>query len=162
MTARIPSPRQMGAGTFIGWGDSGYPHHRGCLYSRKTTTKTLRERLFKTEQQECWRCHKKMNPLGYAFEMYDDFGRYRTAEKLTKGGTKPVNANGELTGTGEKNVDGDVKNALELIHKLAQSDKVRQNMIRHVFRYLWAERNAHRFKNTNRRRSGLSGKWWKF
>lgn len=97
--------------------------------------KTLRERLFKTEQQECWRCHKKMNPLGYAFEMYDDFGRYRTAEKLTKGGTKPVNANGELTGTGEKNVDGDVKNALELIHKLAQSDKVRQNMIRHVFRY---------------------------
>lgn len=40
-----------------------------------------------------------------------------------------------LAGTGEKNVDGDVKDALELIHKMANSDKVRQSIIRHVFRY---------------------------
>ena len=26
----------------------------------------------------CWKCHKHMNPLGDPFEMYDDFGRYRT------------------------------------------------------------------------------------
>lgn len=98
-------------------------------------TKTLRERLQKTESTECWRCHKKMNPLGYAFEIYDDFGRYRTEESLGKGDTKPVDAKSELTGTSEKEVDGKVKDALELIHKLAQSDKVRQCMIRHVFRY---------------------------
>lgn len=97
--------------------------------------KTLRERLLKTEKKECWRCHKKMNPLGYAFEIYDDFGRYRTEEKLAKGDTKQVNAKGELAGTGEKKVDGEVEDALELIHKLAQSEKVRQCMIRHVFRY---------------------------
>jgi hypothetical protein len=98
-------------------------------------TKTLRERLQKTESVECWRCHKKMNPLGYAFEIYDDFGRYRTEESLAKGDTKPVNAKSELAGTGEQKLDGEFKDALELIHRLAESDKVRQCMIRHVFRY---------------------------
>ena len=97
--------------------------------------KTLRERLQKTEKAECWRCHRKMNPLGYAFEIYDDFGRYRTDEILGKGDTKPVNAKSELAGTGEKELDGEFKDALELIQKLAESDKVRQCMIRHVFRY---------------------------
>ncbi len=98
-------------------------------------TKTLRERLQKTEKAECWRCHGKMNPLGYAFEIYDDFGRYRTDEILGKGITKPVNARGELADTGEQGLDGEFKDALELIHKLAESDKVRRCMIRHVFRY---------------------------
>ena len=98
-------------------------------------TKTLRQRLQKTERDECWRCHKKMNPLGYAFEIYDDFGRYRTEEGLGKGATKPIDAKSELTGTGEKELDGEFNDALELIHKLAESDKVRQSMIRHVFRY---------------------------
>ncbi len=98
-------------------------------------SKTLRQRLQKTERDECWRCHKKMNPLGYAFEIYDDFGRYRTEESLGKGDTKPVDAKSELTGTGEKELDGEFNDALELIHKLAESDKVRQSMIRHVFRY---------------------------
>ena len=98
-------------------------------------TKTLRERLQKTEKAECWRCHKKMNPLGYAFEIYDDFGRYRNQESLNKGDTKPVNAKSELVDTGEEALDGEFKDALELIHRLAESDKVRQVMIRHVFRY---------------------------
>ncbi len=97
--------------------------------------KTLRERLKKTEATECWRCHKKMNPLGYTFEIFDDFGRYRKKEKLAKGDIRSVNPKGELTGTGDTRLDGEVRDALELIHKLAQSDKVRQCMIRHVFRY---------------------------
>lgn len=104
--------------------------------------KTLRERLTVTEKQECWRCHEQMNPLGHPFEIYDDFGRYRTEEFLDKlpkvndkYPTKPVNATGALTGSGEKGLDGEVKDALELIKKLADSDKVRQSMIRHVFRY---------------------------
>jgi hypothetical protein len=98
-------------------------------------TKTLRERLLKTESSECWRCHKKMNPIGYAFEIYDDFGRYRTEESLGKGNTKPVHAKGELVDTGERELDGEFKDALELIHRLAESDRVRQGIIRHVFRY---------------------------
>lgn len=98
-------------------------------------TKTLRERLQKTEKAECWRCHRKMNPLGYAFEIYDDFGRYRTDEILGKGDTRPVNARSELADTGEQELAGEFQDALELIQKLAESDKVRQCMIRHVFRY---------------------------
>ncbi len=45
--------------------------------------KTLRQRLDKVTQVEyCWKCHERMNPLGTAFEMYDDFGRFRTEESL--------------------------------------------------------------------------------
>lgn len=104
--------------------------------------KTLRERLSVTEAKACWRCHEQMNPLGYTFEIFDDFGRFRKMENLDKlpkvNGkfpSKPVDSRGALAGTGEKGVDGDVKDALELIHKLANSDKVRQSFIRHVFRY---------------------------
>ena len=104
--------------------------------------KTLRERLSVTEAKACWRCHVQMNPLGYTFEIFDDFGRYRTTEALDKlpkvngkAPVKPLDSRGVLVGTGEVGVDGDVRDALELIHKLGNSDKVRQSMIRHVFRY---------------------------
>jgi len=104
--------------------------------------KTMRERLSVTEAKACWRCHEQMNPLGYPFEIFDDFGRFRTTEALDKlpkvkgkFPSKPIDSRGVLAGTGEKGVDGDVKDALELIHKLANSEKVRQSFIRHVFRY---------------------------
>ena len=83
-----------------------------------------------------------MNPLGYPFEIYDDFGRYRTQETLDKlpkanGGhpTKPIDAAGVLTGAGDDRLDGEVEHALDLIERLAKSDRVRQSMIRHTFRY---------------------------
>ena len=45
--------------------------------------KTLGERLnMVTSKQECWKCHQHMNPLGVPFEMFDDFGRFRTVESL--------------------------------------------------------------------------------
>ena len=119
--------------------------------------KTLRDRLVGvTEKKECWKCHKYMNPLGYSFEIYDDFGVYRTKESLehpdnliTKGQQKkplhvdmravyktlPVNAKGYLKGTGDKNLDGEVKDAIDLAGRLGKSTKVRQSIIRHVFRY---------------------------
>jgi hypothetical protein len=104
--------------------------------------KTLRERLAVTEQQECWRCHEKMNPLGYPFEIYDDFGRYRTEESLDKlpkkndrHPAKPVHASAVLAGTGNNELDGEVQDALDLIERLAASDRVRQSIIRHAFRY---------------------------
>ena len=103
---------------------------------------TLRERLAGTEKQECWRCHKKMNPLGYPFEIYDDFGRFRTAEVLDKlpkvegeFPEKPIDAVGFLSGTGDPLLDGEVDDALDLIDRLARSDRVRQSFIRHAFRY---------------------------
>tara|TARA_B100002051_G_C16492850_1_gene513812 strand:- start:283 stop:705 length:423 start_codon:yes stop_codon:yes gene_type:complete len=92
-----------------------------------------------------------MNPLGLPFEVFDDFGRYRTQESLehpenliSQGNgktsanvykTKPVNAVGYLQGTGDPSLDGEVQDAFELIDKLASSDRVRQSIIRHAFRY---------------------------
>ena len=114
--------------------------------------KTLRERLAgATSKQECWKCHQHMNPLGLAFEMYDDFGRYRTDEPLehpdnviakakVKNGadtykTAPLISLGRLDGTGDATLDGDVTDALDMIDRLAKSERVRQSIIRHAFRF---------------------------
>lgn len=114
--------------------------------------KTLGERLGAvTAKQECWKCHQQMNPLGITFEVFDDFGRFRTEESLEapenlikKGNgktsadifrTKPVEAAGYLSGSGDPHLDGEVDNAFELIEKLSKSDRVRQSIIRHAFRF---------------------------
>ena len=120
--------------------------------------KTLRQRMeVRTGDTYCWRCHQKMDPLGFPFENYDDFGRFRLQENLehpdnlikkadrkilNKFGaslaeykTLPVDARGVLKGTGDKKLDGDVKDAFDLIDRLANADKVRQSIIRHAFRY---------------------------
>jgi hypothetical protein len=114
--------------------------------------RTLRERLDSvTGKQECWKCHQYMNPLGLTFEVFDDFGRYRTQESLEHPDniiqsttrkntanvykTKPVNASGHLSGTGDPTLDGDVVDAFDLIDRLAQSTRVRQSIVRHAFRY---------------------------
>jgi hypothetical protein len=119
--------------------------------------RTLRDRLASaTETEYCWKCHEGMNQLGYVFESYDDFGRYRMEEFLeypdkliTKSQDKsslltdtrdiyetlPVNPTGYLEGTGDDSLDGEVKDAMDLTQRLAKSRRVRQSIIRHAFRY---------------------------
>jgi len=114
--------------------------------------KTFRQRVeMVTKANECWKCHKYMNPLGLPFEIYDDFGRYRKLESmehpdnLLKAGngkstfdvykTAPIVSTGELTGTGDSTLDGSVKDALDLIDRLGRSERVRQSIIRHAFRF---------------------------
>lgn len=113
---------------------------------------TLRARLDKvTSAQECIKCHQYMNPLGVPFEIYDDFGRFRTQEPLEhpenviKQGngkssfdtykTLPVDSHGALDSTGDPALDGDVTNALDMIDRLAKSTRVRQSIIRYAFRF---------------------------
>lgn len=46
----------------------------------------------------CASCHKKIDPLGFAFENYDAVGRWRTEEETAgKGKNPPVDASGELS-----------------------------------------------------------------
>ena len=114
--------------------------------------KTLRERVESvTGQAECRKYHERMNPLGFPFEAFDDFGRYRLDEPLEyeeqlvakakkKNGanlykTKSVRTMGALRGTGDPNLDGEVSDALDLIDRLAKSTRVRQSIIRHAFRF---------------------------
>ena len=134
--------------------------------------RTLRQRFEVVEAEECWRCHRKMNPLGNPFEAFDDFGRFRKDHLVGEDGkvvatafeatsrvrrvqwrdshkkghpeeqfkTIPVDTSGELRGTGDPDLDGKVEGPLDLIGRLAKSDRVRQSFIRHVFRY-WMGRN---------------------
>jgi hypothetical protein len=118
--------------------------------------KTLRERLEPLRAERCWVCHRKMNPLGETFEMFDDWGRHRTHvyfdenneivtrrdgafERLLKEGkltAREIDASGAITGSGDPKVDGEVNDAIELLHRLGNSDRARQSFIRHLFRYL--------------------------
>lgn len=126
--------------------------------------KTLRERFEVTRAPECWRCHKAMNPLGMPFESFDDRGWIREARyfdktnnvylpeprideaKLDKLRQKreivvmPVDATGAISGTGEPGIDGPVTDARDMVHRLSESTRVRQSIIRHAFRY-WMGRN---------------------
>jgi hypothetical protein len=115
---------------------------------------TLRERVESVTGQSqtvCWKCHQHMNPLGYPFEKFDDFGRFRAEEPLenpenliekAKGKydadsykTKPVNTAGNFLGAGDPKLDGPVKDAFDMIDRLGKSDRVRQSIIRHAFRF---------------------------
>lgn len=207
--------------------------------------RTLRQRMDKVRPEECWRCHRQMNPLGEVFEAYDDFGRFRkiivlgdadeffkkkrkfehdtqrTRDELKRWlkldgagrqvkvaeaeaklaeikkpeeGVKnypaamsryekdlkrwigerkkwqemtdeqwqkevnrcrqrlaelkapvpksavPVDTSGELRGTGNPDLDGPVEDAIDLVNRLAKSERVRQSFIRHAFRF-WMGRN---------------------
>jgi hypothetical protein len=96
---------------------------------------TLRHRMRVTREDYCWRCHQKMDPLGLPFEMYNHLGLYRT-----KDFEQPVDTSGEIIDSGDPSLDGPVSNAVEMIHKLAGSQRVNQVFVRHAFRF-WIGRN---------------------
>jgi hypothetical protein len=96
---------------------------------------TLRERMRVTREKYCWTCHEKMDPLGLPFEMYNHAGLFRTTEL-----EKPVDTSGEIIDSGDPALDGPVENALEMIQKLAASERVEQVFVRHAFRF-WMGRN---------------------
>lgn len=114
---------------------------------------TLRQRMKVTQQEYCWKCHQLMNPVGLPFESYDYFGRHRTAESVLdreataanvdqKGKSRgPVHRNATLdsTGridlTGDKRLQADVTDAVDMMHKIARSERAEQVFVRHVFRY---------------------------
>ena len=76
----------------------------------------------------CNGCHARLDPLGVTFENYDPIGRYRVVD-----GTQPIDASGELTDTPTTN--GLVSNAVDLAHRIAPSDDVRQCVARQWLRY---------------------------
>ncbi len=96
---------------------------------------SLRERMRVTREAYCWTCHAKMDPLGLPFEMYNHAGLYRTTEW-----GEPVNTEGEIMDSGDPRLDGSVVNAIEMIEKLAASERVEQVFVRHAFRF-WMGRN---------------------
>ena len=96
---------------------------------------TLRERMRVTREASCWTCHRKMDPLGLPFEMYNHAGLFRTTEQ-----GMPVDTSGEVIDSGDPALDGKVTDALQLIERLAASERAEQVFVRHAFRY-WMGRN---------------------
>ncbi len=94
--------------------------------------KSFRDRLrMATSAAECWRCHRKMDPLGVVFERYDHYGRYQRRDA-----GQPVDASGLISRTGVPELDGkSVSGPTELMDLLARSPYVEQVFVRHVFRY---------------------------
>ena len=88
-----------------------------------------------TREEYCWTCHKKMDPLGLPFEMYNHAGLFRTTEL-----DEPVGTSGEIIDSGDPNLDGKVANAIEMIQTLAESERAEQVFVRHAFRF-WIGRN---------------------
>jgi hypothetical protein len=116
----------------------------------KTPEKTLRERMKVTRDKYCWQCHQFMNDTGLTFEMYDHFGRFRTAETVldVEATAKNVDRKGKPLGPVTKGVPVDGKglvahvgvDEVELVKRLAGSEYVEQVFVRHAFRY-WLGRN---------------------
>lgn len=125
-------------------------------------TKTLRDRMQITKDQACWKCHQKIDDLGFPFEAFDHFGRPRDSEiavdnaaiaqnqanasrQYAKGEKRPekipeyrklpIDSTGMIHASGDPKLDGPVESAQEMIRRLADSDRVQQVFIRYVFRY---------------------------
>ncbi len=115
--------------------------------------RTFRDRLQVTRDARCWKCHRRMDDLGLPFENFDHYGRFRTAEmvldreataqNVDKKGqplgpvlqAAPLETHGLVADSGDPRLDGPVKDPRELVLRLAESERVRQVFVRHVFRY---------------------------
>jgi len=108
-------------------------------------TLTLREKMKVTEEAYCWKCHQNTNPVGLPFEMFDHFGRWRTKEL-----GKPVDTTGAITNSGVQGLDAKVSDAVAMLHRLADSPRVRQVFVRHAFRYFMGRNETLRDASTLR------------
>jgi hypothetical protein len=90
---------------------------------------TTRERFAEhTTESGCAGCHSLIDPIGFGFEQYDTVGRYRTMDNGL-----PVDAAGELILDDDQS--GPFNGAIELAHKLAESEEVRGCVARQWFRF---------------------------
>jgi len=91
---------------------------------------TTRERFRQhTDSAECAGCHRKMDPLGLTFEHYDPLGRWRQ----TEANNLAIDPSGEILFSWD--VNGPVKDAIELAQRLASSEEVRHCYAMQWFRY---------------------------
>ena len=111
--------------------------------------RTLRERQMVTRESQCWKCHYRMDELGLPFEDVNHYGFPRRAEEVldleavAQSKDKkakiyrdaPLDTTGLIAFSGDPKLDGPVKDAPEMLRRLAESDRVRQVFIRHVFRF---------------------------
>lgn len=64
------------------------------------------------------------------FGNYDHLGRFRMREQK-----KPVATHGAVVEIGDLEVDGEVENAIESIHRIADSKRAQEVFVRYAFRF---------------------------
>jgi hypothetical protein len=77
--------------------------------------------------EPCKSCHALMDPIGFGFEHYDGVGRWRSVDQ-----GQPVDATGTMSSS---DVNGSFDGAVDLAHKLAQSQDVSNCVAVEWFRY---------------------------
>ncbi|MDZ7923411.1 MAG: DUF1592 domain-containing protein [Marinagarivorans sp.] len=101
----------------------------------QNTGLSRRERLatIHAANDVCWACHELMDPIGYAFENYDNIGRWRLTE-LFEGKKLPLDS----TGTIAKSSMGDINvaNSVELGKTLAVLPEVQECFVGGIADYL--------------------------
>lgn len=92
---------------------------------------TTRERFrVHTEKAECSGCHMLIDGIGFGFEAYDQFGRFRSTENGL-----PIDVSGQVLGTGDPELDGAFEGTAALSTRLAQSRRVRDCIATNWYRY---------------------------
>jgi hypothetical protein len=89
--------------------------------------------------EQCWSCHKFLDPVGFSFENYDGAGQYRATEK-----GKPIDATGTVLGM-ETFTEGEqvsVSNLRDLSQLVAVSPTASQCVARHYYRYTTGRREG--------------------
>ncbi|MBX3276132.1 MAG: DUF1592 domain-containing protein [Sandaracinaceae bacterium] len=90
------------------------------------TTRQLFEQTHGT--QECATCHARIDGAGFAFERYDAIGRFRTTENGVE-----VDPSAAILGAGDAN--GEYTDALAMIDRFAGSERVRECVVRQLYRF---------------------------
>jgi hypothetical protein len=81
---------------------------------------------------QCKSCHELIDPPGFALESFNAIGKYSLTETTETGKTVMVDTTGTLIGT---DVDGDFKDAGELVGMLARSGAAQSCVVKQWFRY---------------------------
>jgi hypothetical protein len=95
-------------------------------------TSTTRQRFEQhATDPACSGCHQLLDGIGFAFENFDQIGRFRATEN-----GQTVDASGVLLGS---DVDGPYAGAAEMVERLATSEQVRRCFAKNFFRFASAE-----------------------
>jgi hypothetical protein len=106
-------------------------------------------------QPQCAACHGLFDPLGFSFEKYDAIGKYRTMEN-----GKLIDTSTDVTST--MNLDGPVKDAVELAQKMATAPEVRNCVARQWMRFgLGREEGDDDMPSLNEAMKGFEAGGWK-
>jgi hypothetical protein len=112
------------------------------LTNDQVTGNTTRERLESSHlQAPCQACHVNFDPFGFAFENFDNIGRYRT-EEVTANGSFPINSTVEVAKLGGQMVTGQE----ELMNAMVESPEMLSCVSATLERYVYGSTGECRAK----------------